>query len=161
MAYLEEIYKIKNAVIDLILESQPIIDAIDNSDGLTGKDLIDENIYRDLYIPDTLAEAKTFICLTAYVNKVQGKLYKDVSLNFYIFTHQSIMNLNDTYTRVDCIQSEIDKIINGNFDFGIDMAGLKGSYQFRPNAKFGGVELTYNIPNLNQDTRYWKKQYDQ
>ena len=160
MAYLEEIYKIKNAVIDLILESQPIIDAIDNQTVDTNKELIGKNVYRDLYIPDTQDEAKTYICVTAYVNKVQGKLYKDVNLNFYIFTHQSIMNLNDTYTRVDCIQSEIDKIINGNFDFGIDMAGLKGSYQFRPNAKFGGVQLVYSIPNLNQDTRYWKKQYE-
>jgi len=151
MAYLEEIYQIKNKVIDLILESQPIIDAIDNQTVDTNKELIGKNIYRDLYIPDTQDEAKTYICVTAYVNKVQDKLIKTVDLNFYIFTHQSIMNFNDTYTRVDCIQSKIDKIINGNYDFGIDATGLKGSRQFRPNAKFGGVELSYTIPNLNQD----------
>lgn len=153
MAYLEEIYEIKNKVIDLIVNSQNITKVIDNSD-FPNKELIGENIFRDLYIPDVDSTAKTYICVTAVVNKVMQKLYKNVDLHFYIFTHQDIMDLNDKYTRVDCIQSEIDKIMNGSFNFGIDSVVLKGSYSFRPNSKFGGVELIYSIPNLNQDRRF-------
>jgi hypothetical protein len=160
MAYLEEVMTVKNDIINKLINSKPIVDTINNTSVDSPSDLIGQNIFRDLYIPDTASEAKTYICLGVFVTKITNQLIKYLDLHFWIFTHQSIMDTGLEYSRVDKLQSEIDKLMNGSYQFGIDKAELKGSYQFRPNINFGGVELIYKVPNLNQDTRFGLTKYD-
>ena len=160
MAYLEEVMTVKNDIINKLINSKPIVDTINNASVDSPSDLIGQNIFRDLYIPDTASEAKTYICLGVFVTKITNQLIKYLDLHFWIFTHQSIMDTGLEYSRVDKLQSEIDKLMNGSYQFGIDKAELKGSYQFRPNINFGGVELIYKVPNLNQDTRFGLTKYD-
>ena len=52
MAYLEEVMDTKNTIIEKLINSQPIVDAINNTSVDTADDLIGQNIFRDLYIPD-------------------------------------------------------------------------------------------------------------
>lgn len=160
MAYFEEVMTVKNNIINKLINSKPITDTINNMTVETPDQLIGQNIYRDLYIPDTASEAKTYICLGVFVTKVTNQLIKYLNLHFWIFSHQNVMDTGLGYSRVDKIQSEVDKLMNGSYQFGIDKAELKGSYQFRPNINFGGVELVYKIPNLNQDTRFEITRYE-
>lgn len=162
MAYFEEVMTVKNNIINKLVNSQPIVDMINNTSIETNSDLIGKNIYRDLYIPSDQsdAEAKTYICLGIYVTKVTGKLIKYLDLHLWIFTHQNLMDTGLGYSRVDKIQSEVDKIMNGSYQFGIDAAELKGSYEFKPTVNYGGVELIYRVPNLNEDTRFGLNKYE-
>ena len=160
MAYFEEVISTKNTIIQKLINSQSIVDTINNTSANSNDDLIGQNIFRDLYIPDEQSEAKTYICLGVFVTKVTNQIIKYLDLHFWIFSHQSIMDTGLGYSRVDKIQSEVDKLMNGSYQFGIDKAELKGSYQFRPNAVYGGVELVYRVPNLNQDTRFGSTKYD-
>lgn len=162
MAYLEEVMTVKNDIINKLINSKPIVDTINNTSIEAPDQLIGKNIYRDLYVPSDESdfEAKTYICLGVFVTKITNQLIKYLDLHFWIFTHQNILDTGLGYSRVDKIQSEIDKIMNGSYQFGIDKAELKGSYQFRPTASYGGVELVYRVPNLNQDTRFGLTKYD-
>lgn len=150
MAYLEEVYQAKNKIITLLLNDTEIVKTIDPDFIEIPDDLINENVYRSLYIPDAQSEAKTYICLEIEVPKIYNKLIKYLDIHIWIFSSQSISDTGNGYTRVDYIQSRIDKIMNGNYDFGIDEVGLRSSYIFRPNAKFGGKELIYRVPEFNQ-----------
>lgn len=151
MAYLQEIYENKTAIIKLLVNSESIVDTINNMDIETSDELIGQNIFRDLYIPDVASTAKTYICIGIFAPNIIDKLIKNVNIYFWVFSHQDIMDTGKGYTRVDFIQSEIDKIMNGNYNFGIDNVNLKYSKPFKPNAKFGGVELLYQVEDLNQD----------
>lgn len=159
MAYFEEVMAVKNDIISKLINSKPIVDTINNTSIEAPDQLIGKNIYRDLYIPDTSSEAKTYVCLGVFVTKFDGRLIKYLDLHFWIFAHQNIMDTGLGYSRVDKIQSEVDKLMNGSYQFGVDKAELKGSYKFRPNATHGGVELVYRVPNLNQDTRFGLTKY--
>lgn len=151
MAYLEEIYQNKNKIINLLINSQEIVDTINNTSIETADELIGQNVFRNLYIPDTQSEAKTYICIEIYITRVTDKLIKKADIHFWIFSHQSISDTGLGYTRVDYIQSQIDRIMNGNYNFGIDSVNLIGSNMFKPNANFGGVELIYRVTDFNQD----------
>lgn len=162
MAYLEEIMAVKNNIIDKLINSSSIVNAINNTSIETPDQLIGKNIYRDLHIPsdESDAEAKTYICLGVFVKKITNEYIKYLDLHFWIFSHQNIIDTGKGYSRVDFIQSEIDKIMNGSYQFGIDKAELKGSYPFKPNILYNGVELVYRVPNLNEDTRFGISKYD-
>ena len=160
MAYLEEVMDTKNTIIQKLISSQPIVDTINNTSINSNDDLIGQNIFRDLYIPDEQQVAKTYICLGVFVTKVTNHLIKTLDVHFWIFSHQDVMDTGLGYTRVDKIQSEIDKLINGTYSLGIDKAELKGSYQYKVLKNYTGVELIYQVPNLNQDTRFAATRYD-
>ena len=151
MAYLEEIIENKNKIIKLLINSEKIVETINNTTIETPDELVGQNIFRNLFIPDTQAEAKTYICFDIYTNKVVDKLIKKADIHFWIFCHQSVSDTGLGYTRVDYIQSQIDRIMNGNYNFGIDSVNLLGNGKFVPNATHNGVELVYRVDDLNQD----------
>jgi hypothetical protein len=159
MAYLEEIIDTKNDIVNKLITNEIIVQMLDTKVE-SPDELIGKNIFKDLYIPDTQSEAKTYICLGVFVNKIQNQIIKYLEIHFWIFSHQNVMDTGLGYTRVDKIQSEIDKIMNGSYQFGIDQAQLKGSYQYKVLQDFTGVELVYDVPNLNEDTRFAVNKYD-
>lgn len=155
MAYLEEIYQYKTKILPLLFNSSEIVDAIGNKDidPEATDELINNNIFPFLYIPSTQTEVKTYICFDLFIPKgqVKGDLIKNVRLHFYIFSHQD-HNFNKGYSRVDYIQSQIDKILNGNSKFGIDKINLEASTLLSfGSTPYRGKELVYTIPELNQD----------
>lgn len=112
-------------------------------------DLIGENIYPNPYIPDTQSEVKNYICLDIYVPKVRDMLFKDVQIVINIFSHKD----SSTYkgdSRVDLINIEVDKTLNGSFDYGIDKVDLVSVMPYIPNNKFFGKQVIYTVPNFNQ-----------
>ena len=151
MANLQEVYQYKNQIIKLLVNCDEIIKTINNLNIETADELIGNNIFKDLYIPDTQSEAKVYICVGVYIPRIYDKLIKNVELHIWIFSHQDIMNTDYGYTRVDYIQYQVDKLLNGNYNFGIDSINLVTSRMFKPNTKFGGVELIYDVPDINQN----------
>lgn len=112
-------------------------------------DLIGENIYPNPYIPDTQSEVKNYICLDIYVPKVRDMLFKDVQIVINIFSHKD----SSTYkgdSRVDLINIEVDKTLNGSFDYGIDKVDLVSVMPYIPNNKFFGKQIIYTVQNFNQ-----------
>lgn len=151
MAYLEEIPEYKLDLLQEFLKNEDIIKYIGNtSDNIYDPvDLIGINVFPFPYVPDTETEVKTYICMDIYVPRVKDMLFKDVQIVVNIFSHKS-MGTYKGKSRVDLINIEVDKILNGNFDFGIDKVNLVSVLPYIPNSKFAGKQIIYNVPNFNQ-----------
>lgn len=151
MAYLEEIPKYKTDLLQELLKVDDIITYIGNEDDEIQDpvDLIGVNVFPFPYVPDTETEVKTYICMDIYVPKVKDMIFKDVQIVVNIFSHKE----KGTYkgnSRVDLLNIEVDKILNGNYDFGIDEVKLVSVMPYSPNSNFFGKQLIYNAPNFNQ-----------
>lgn len=151
MAYLEEIPEYKVDILQEFLRNENIFTYIGNkSDDIYDPvDLIGINVFPFPYVPDTETEVKTYICMDIYVPRVKDMLFKDVQIVVNIFSHKD-MGTYKGKSRVDLINIEVDKILNGNYDFGIDKVDLVSVLPYIPNSKFSGKQIIYNVPNFNQ-----------
>lgn len=151
MAYLEEIPVYKDELLHALVEREEIVKYIDSKDEnvFDPVDLIGLNIFPNPYVPDTQTEVKTYICMDVYVPRVKDKIFKDVQIVINIFSHKD-MSTYKGKSRVDLINIEVDKILNGNMDFGVDAVELVSVMPYIPNANYAGKQIIYNVPNFNQ-----------
>ena len=84
-----------------------------------------------------------------YIPRVKDMIFKDVQIVLNIFSHKE-MGTYKGKSRVDLINIEVDKILNGSYDFGIDKVDLVSVMPYVPNSKFSGKQIIYNVPNFNQ-----------
>lgn len=148
MAYLEEIMTYKQNLMYMFLQSEEITNLIDNP---KSESLSETNIFMYYYVPDTITTVGTYICFDVYAPRVQDRLLKNVELRIDIFSHQDSMATGLGYTRVDKLQSIIDKMLNGNKQFGIDEIELKSNVPLVVNNTHRGKTLYYQVLNFNQD----------
>lgn len=151
IAYLEEIPAYKDDLLHAFIDNENIVTYIDSKDKevYDPVDLIGKHIFPNPYVPDTQTEVKTYICMDIYVPRVKDKIFKDVQMVINIFSHKN-MSTYKSKSRVDLINIEVDKILNGNMDFGIDAVELVSVMPYIPNTNFAGKQIIYNVPNFNQ-----------
>lgn len=151
MAYLEKIPEYKSDLLKLFMKNDNLVKYIGNKDESIQDpvDLIGVNVFPTPYIPDTETEVKTYICMDMYVPRVQDKIFKTIRIVINVFSHKD-MSLYKSKSRVDLINIEVDKILNGNLDFGIDEVELVSVLPYIPNNNFSGKQIIYDVPNFNQ-----------
>lgn len=129
MAKGSEIIDYKNQIIKDILFnkldstlSTDIVNAIDSDYIGNEEDLIYKNIFPFLRIPNTQTEARAYITMAVDMPKVSTKNYffKDMVITINVIVHEDIMKMPSKYsaTRADYIASLINKIFNGNKNYG-------------------------------------------
>lgn len=148
MAYLEEIPEYKSSILKTFISNENIITYIDNS-SVIPVDLIGENIFPFPYVPQTQDEVRMFLCVDVYVPKVRDKLLKDVQIVVNVFGHKD-KSLYKGKSRIDLMAVEVDKILNGNYDFGIDAVELISVMPYCPHMNYFGKQLIYNVQHFNQ-----------
>lgn len=128
MANGNEIIDYKNRIIkDIIYNdddtlSTEIIMAIDENLLDKRNELLYENIYPFLKIPQTQTEVKSYITMSVDMPKVSTKNYffKDMVITINTIVHEDKMKMPKIYsaTRADYIASLINKIFNQNKNYG-------------------------------------------
>ena len=128
MAKGTEIIDYKNKVIrDILHNSDPqlsteIVMAIDPEYVGSEDDMIYEYIFPYLRIPDTQSDTKCYITMAVEMPRVSTKNYffKDMVITINVIVQQDIMRMPPRYsaTRADYIASIINKIFNGNKNYG-------------------------------------------
>ena len=128
MAKGTEIIDYKNRIIKDILHnsdetlSNEIVMAIDENYIGAEDELIYENIFPYLRIPETQTEAKSYITMSVDMPKVSTKNYffKDMLITINILVHEDKMRMPTSYsaTRADYIASLVNKIFNGSKNYG-------------------------------------------
>lgn len=151
MAYLEEIPEYKSDLLHAFVDNKNIVTYIGNKSKniYDSSDLVGINIFPHPYIPDTQTEVLTYITLDIYVPRVRDKIIKDVQIVINIFSHKDMSRYKGK-SRVDLLCIEVDKILNGSQDFGIDSVDLVSVLPYTPNSKHAGKQMIYNVQNLNQ-----------
>ncbi len=114
------------------------------------------------YIPETVDNGQTFICFDVDILDVESKTFYVPVLYVWIFSHKSKMRLSEGGIRVDRIASELDKVLNGNRDYGLGKLNLQSVTRFSPIVDYQGRVLTYiakdfNMPSYKEPPAYRKK----
>lgn len=156
---LSEMGEFKNLVVSKFVNDENIVDVLlgDTSDyddvetallgdGETGQD---GRIYKFEYVPDTQEKAKTFLCVEVVPQKTEGDTV--TSMYVYVFCYCS-KNIMQTYhragtagTRVDILANDVDKILNGNTEFGIGPLVWRTSSIYKPAQFYYGRMLVYTV----------------
>ena len=148
--YLEELSKYKIEIMKRLCLSKEIQSLILFSESENqGKEMMYKNIFPYAFIPDTVTDASTFICFDLEIQRVQNRTFKDINMLFWIFTHQSLMR-TENGIRTDIIANEVDKILNGNKNFGLGTSELKKVLRINPAKDYHGRSLIYKTVDFNR-----------
>lgn len=119
---------------------------------------LDKHIYSFAYLPDFSGKAKTYITFELG-NKAFDKngLYKNITLYFYIFTHNSLMfpkSIYGQYTkylRTDLIDEEIVGMFHNNYDFGVGKMLCISDDYLKVNNDYYGRQILFRVKDLAKD----------
>lgn len=123
-----EIIQYKNRIIKDLLHnedeslSRDLVSAIDSDFLGAEDDLIYRNVFPYSRIPDTQTEARSYITMTVDMPRVSTKNYffKDMVITIHVIVHEEKMKMPANYSanRADYIGSIINKMFNGNKNYG-------------------------------------------
>lgn len=114
-------------------------------------ELIYNNIYPYLYIPNVDNEAKSFI--TFNFRKIEKEDEKSIYIRisdivFNVICHQSLQMISEG-SRVYAIMDELDKVFNNQYIKGIGKLRFDGSDMTMANDLFTGYYLRYKNSNFS------------
>lgn len=154
---LEEIGIFKNRIVSKLIHDNNVVDVLLNGNegdkdpevALLGSDETgtDGCVFEFEYVPDTQETSKTFLCVEVIPEETSGDTITGMSV--YVFAYCS-KNIMQTYhrkgtagTRIDILISDIDKVLNGNQEFGIGPLEWAGSDIYKPAQIYYGRMIVY------------------
>lgn len=136
MAYLKEIprYKAK------------LLESFTNNQELSKPDI---QIFPFFFVPNEQAQKGIYLTFDLYVPQIRDKNLKDIHIVVNVFSHKEHI-VNGENNQVDVLCSEIDGILNGSQDFGIDHVNLVSVLSYSPAENYYGKQLIYAVLDFNQ-----------
>lgn len=160
--YLEDLYDYKNQFMKDILTNQDIVNLIANTtDKLAsettpfdGKELLYSQVFPFEYIPDTVEVGKSYVFCDVDIQSTpptnNGLIYLPI-LYVWVLSHKSILRLpNGGGVRTDAICSEIEKTIEGKWDYGMGKMTLYAVKRFSPMIDFNGKVMIYHMKEIKR-----------
>lgn len=148
---LEEFFDYKNQLMDDLLTSEKIVKLLKGDATLEDAgDLMYEQVFPFEYIPETVQDARTFICCEVDIQRVYNKTFLSPTLFIWVFTHKSLMRLPEGGVRVDKLCSEICKEINGSRNYGLGELELATCKRFAPITDFQGKVMMFEAKDFNR-----------
>ena len=151
MAYLEELFDYKNRVMEDLMTNPKIVNLINENVGLEDAEtLIYTQVFPYEYIPDTVEEGHTFICVDVDLLSTDNKTFYNPVLYIWEFTHKSKLRLPEGGVRTDKLASEIAREINGSRYYGLGELSLFSMKRFAPIVDFQGKALVFHAKDFNR-----------
>ena len=148
---LSEFFDYKNKLMEDLLTNEEIVNLVDETVGLDGaKRLAYTSVFPYEYIPDTVEEAKTFICFDVDVQESMNKTFLRPTLYIWVFSHKSKLRLPEGGVQTDKLVSEIAKAINGSHEYGLGELELYSVKRFAPVTDYQGKVMTFHAKEFNR-----------
>lgn len=148
---LSEFFDYKNKLMEDLLTNPEIVKLLDNSVELkNAKQLAYTHVFPYEYIPDTVEEAKTFICFDVDVQESINKTFLLPTLYIWVFSHKSKLRLLEGGVQTDKLASEIAKAINGSRFYGLGELDLYSVKRFTPVTDYQGKVMTFHAKEFNR-----------
>ena len=148
---LSEFFDYKNKLMEDLLTNPEIVKLLDNSVELkNAKQLAYTHVFPYEYIPDTVEEAKTFICFDVDVQESINKTFLRPTLYIWVFSHKSKLRLPEGGVQTDKLASEIAKAINGSRFYGLGELDLYSVKRFTPVTDYQGKVMTFHAKEFNR-----------
>lgn len=154
MANLKELSAYKSRMMQAFCTSKelsPLL-CVEGEDELTGKALMYSRVFPYAHVPNTIENAKSFVCFKVDAVSVKSAVIKVMQITIYCISHQSLLRLPDGKgLRTDEMASQVDKLMNGNTEFGLGTVELISSKEFNPITNYCGRESVYRVTDFNRD----------
>lgn len=148
---LEELFEYKNRLIQDLLTNESIVKLINEEYNLdTAPKLVYSQVFPYEYIPDTLDDGHTYICIDVDVKRVYNKTYLDAIIYVWVMSHRSRLRLPEGGARPDRICIEINKAINGSRYYGLGELDLKSVQRFAPLTDYQGKVMVFEATEFNR-----------
>lgn len=160
---LEELGKYKHKLASLLAKDKDIINLLlgdvsedaDTDEMLLGNS---ENspghIFEFEYVPEINEKTDTFLCMETVVAKASTDTTYTVYLYVFPYCHKKIMQTYKTSglagTRADILAVYVDRILNGNKDFGIGRVRLISNDVYKPINNYYGRCIVYEVVDFNR-----------
>lgn len=148
---LSEFFDYKNKLMEDLLTNEEIVKLVDNTVEIGDSKLLAySNVFPYEYIPDTVEEAKTFICFDVDVQESINKTFLRPTLYIWVFSHKSRLRLLEGGVQTDKLVSEIAKAINGSHEYGLGELELYSVKRFAPVTDYQGKVMTFHAKEFNR-----------
>ena len=148
---LSEFFDYKNKLMEDLLTNEEIVKLVDNTVAIGDSKLLAySNVFPYEYIPDTVEEAKTFICFDVDVQESINKTFLRPTLYIWVFSHKSKLRLPEGGVQTDKLVSEIAKAINGSHEYGLGELELYSVKRFAPVTDYQGKVMTFHAKEFNR-----------
>ena len=151
MANLDELFDYKNRLMQDLMTNKTIVSLInENVDFANAESLIYKQVFPYEYIPDTVEEGHTFICIDVDLLGIDNKTFYNPVLYIWEFTHKTKLRLPEGGVRTDKLASEIARAINGSRYYGLGELSLAAVKRFAPIVDFNGKVMTFHAKDYNR-----------
>lgn len=148
---LSEFFDYKNKLMEDLLTNEEIVKLVDNTVEIGDSKLLAySNVFPHEYIPDTVEEAKTFICFDVDVQESINRTFLRPTLYIWVFSHKSKLRLPEGGVQTDKLVSEIAKAINGSHEYGLGELELYSVKRFAPVTDYQGKVMTFHAKEFNR-----------
>ena len=148
---LSEFFDYKNKLMEDLLTNDDIVKLIDcDMDFDEATSLAYANVFPYEYIPDTVEQAKTFICFDVDIQESVNKTFLLPTIYVWVFSHKSKLRLPEGGVRTDKLASEIAKAINGSRFYGLGELDLYSVRRFAPVTDYQGKVMTFHAKDFNR-----------
>lgn len=109
-----EIIRYKQQIMSMLINNDEIVRLIDNKDIDNTEDLINENIFYYLRVPQVPEEEKTYVCIEVDIpdaDRLYNNMLREHVITVYIITHENLMS-TPLGTRTDLLSAEIDRLLS-------------------------------------------------
>ena len=151
---LNEFFDYKNLLMKDICSSAEIVHLLTNNDEASVPNLALRytQVFPYEFVPDTVSEAKTFVCFDVDILEVKSRTLYTPVIYVWVFTHKSKMRTEDGRIVVDELACEIDNILNGDRRYGLGELALKTVRRFVPIDDYYGRALVYQASDFNRQS---------
>lgn len=142
---LRDFFDYKNQLIEDLLTDEETVKLIDeNAEVSNATSLVYKNVFPCEYIPETVQEGQTFICIDVDVQSAINKTYLLPTIFVWVFTHRSNLRLpNNKGVRTDALCSRICELINGSKKYGLGELELHSVKRFAPMTDYQGKVMAF------------------
>lgn len=152
---LEETFDYKNRLMEYACKNEEIVKLVtkNKNASVPNHTLPYSQMFPCEWVPDTVDNAKTFVCFDVDIASVPNKTFYLPVLYVWVFTHKSNLRapveLGGGLT-VERVCVEIDKMLNGNRFFGLGNLMLSGLKRFTPISGYHGRVIIYSAKDFNR-----------
>lgn len=153
---LEEFYDYKNLLMEQLCCDPEIVRAVTDNDkaAVPNHDLPYYQVFPFEYVPETVNDAKTFICFDVDIVSVPNKTMYIPVIYVWVFAHKSRLRAKEGGCTLDKMAAAVNRLLNGNRYYGLGELKLDSVRRFTPVTDYLGRVLTFYAKDFN---RKWAK----
>ena len=151
MAFMDELKAYKQSVLELLWRSNDIKSIIQDSAGLDNMTYEQFRKYVKNYAknPDTIKEKGVYILFEVDPDQIHNPTTMSYRLSIWVIISEELMEQKDGVLS-DILVAKIDRLLNGNSQFGIGKLGLLASKGFNVPVGFYGRYVIYQSEDFNR-----------